>query len=317
MMLINKLRFFWIFLVIVITGSTGAFGQIQMEITADTNRMIVGDQQKLIFTITCDPEISINKLDLDSITAVEGFELSEEQNWVENTTPMSKILTKDITFTAFNPGEYNFPEVTYHYSYKGNNKSGKSKSWKLTVFPLNTSEEDIAPNKDIIVEVYFLDKYKWVIIGLGVLAIIGIAAYFIRKKLNNKHNLEFLNKPKVDPALTAKTALEKLRTGDLWKSDDHKPFQTALSGILRRYLADAHSIRAMNMTSHEIVQRMGRARMPESMIDVANKALNIADLVKFANAQSRNEINYSFIGKVENLVDEAELFQSLKDKSDL
>ena len=104
MMLINKLRFCWIFLVLVITGSTGAFGQIQMEITADTNRMIVGDQQKLIFTITCDPEISINKLDLDSITAVEGFELSEEQNWVENTTPMSKILTKDITFTAFNPG---------------------------------------------------------------------------------------------------------------------------------------------------------------------------------------------------------------------
>ncbi|MBK7605154.1 MAG: hypothetical protein IPI15_16550 [Saprospiraceae bacterium] len=33
---------------------------------------------------------------------MEGFELSEEQNWVENTTPMSKILTKDITFTAFN-----------------------------------------------------------------------------------------------------------------------------------------------------------------------------------------------------------------------
>ena len=36
MMLINKLRFFWIFIVLVITGSTGAFGQIQMEITADT-----------------------------------------------------------------------------------------------------------------------------------------------------------------------------------------------------------------------------------------------------------------------------------------
>ena len=313
MMLINKLRFSWIFLVLVITGSTGAFGQIQMEITADTNRMIVGDQQKLVFTVTCDPEITINKIDLDSVTAVEGFELSEEQPWVENTTPMSKILTKDITFTAFNPGEYDFPEVTYHYSYKGNNKSGKSKSWKLTVFPLNTSEEDIAPNKDIIVEVYFLDKYKWVLIG----AIIGIAAYFIRKKLNKKHDLEFLNKPKVDPALAAKTALEKLRAGDLWKSDDHKAFQTALSEILRRYLADAHSIPAMNMTSHEIVQRMGRGRMPESMIDVANKALNIADLVKFANAQSRNEINFSFIGKVENLVDEAELFLSLKYNPDL
>ncbi|QLH27965.1 MAG: hypothetical protein HWD63_00250 [Candidatus Parvibacillus calidus] len=54
---------------------------------------------------------------------------------------------------------------------------------------------------------------------------------------------------------------------------------------------------------------MKKTGLPYNVIDTTDKALNIADLVKFAKAQSREEINFSFIGKVETLIDEAESFK--------
>ena len=297
--------------IFILVGSFGVQAQIQMEVIADTNRMMVGDQQKLVFVITCDPAVEIVTLDLDSITAVEGFELLDERNWVEKKTPMSKILTKDITFTAFNPGEYNFPEVPYQYSLKGNMKTGTSKSWKLTVLPLNTSEEDIAPNKDIIVEVDFFDKYKWIIFTLAGLGLLALIIFIIKKIISSNRKIEEKPYIKPDPAKVAAEELSALRQSGLWKSEEHKVFQTALSGILRKYLADAHNVPALFSTSHEIVDHLKILKMPEHLIDTTDKALNIADLVKFANAQSRQAINYDFIEKVENLVIEAELFKSM------
>ena len=99
---------------------------------------------------------------------------------------------------------------------------------------------------------------------------------------------------------------------DVYKrqSEDHKAFQTVLSGILRKYLSEGHHIPALQKTSHEIVEIMKKRSMPEYLYDITDKALNIADLVKFANAQSRIEINYSFIEKVENMIAEAELFKA-------
>ncbi len=300
-----------LFGMITILSGLNVKAQIQMDIIPDTNRMMVGDQQKLLFTITCDPTIEVTKLDLDSITDIEGFELMEEQNWVEHKTQMSKILTKSITFTAFNPGEYDFPEVPFQYIFNGKPKSGSSKSWKLTVMPLNTSEEDISPNKDIIVEVDFFDRYKWVIFSLVGLLGIGLLIFIIRKIISHNQKTKYEPKIKPDPAKDAAESLARLRASELWKSDDHKAFQTALSGILRKYLAESHHIPALFKTSHEIIDHMGKQNMPEHMIDTTDKALNIADLVKFANAQSRSAINYDFIEKVENLVIEAELFKSL------
>lgn len=307
----NWIRFV-LFGILAVLGSIQVNAQIQMEVIADTNRMMVGDQQKLVFVITCDPAVEVVTLDLDSVTAVDGFELLEERNWVEKKTPMSKILTKDITFTAFNPGEFNFPEVPYQYILKGKFNTGTSKSWKLTVLPLNTSEEDIAPNKDIIVEVDFFDKYKWVIFSLAGLLLLALIIFIIKKIIANNRKKEEIPYIKPDPAKVAAEELSALRESGLWKSEEHKVFQTALSGILRKYLADAHDVPALFSTSHEIVNYLKKLEMPEHLIDTTDKALNIADLVKFANAQSRQAINYDFIEKVENLVIEAELFKSME-----
>jgi hypothetical protein len=305
----------WVLTFFLMGFVSSMHAQIQMEVTADTNRMMVGDQLKLVFTITCEPSITVNKIVLDSITAVPGFEISEEKDWVERATAMSKILTKEMIFTAFEPGDYAFPEVPYLYSYQGKEKEARSRSWKLTVLPLNTSEEDIAPNKDIVVESFFFERYKTTIfIALGLIAL-SVLLYYLNK--NRKKELPEMKfkMPELPPAEVALKALSSLRESRLWESEDHKVFQTALSGILRQYLSASLKIPALNSTSHEIVTLLKQINMSHNIVDTTDKALNIADLVKFANAQSRNEINYAFIGKVEELVDETESLISNKVQS--
>jgi len=303
----------WAFLIFVSLLTTPLSAQIQMEITADTNRMMVGDQQKLIFTITCDPSITIGKIELDSITSMPGFELSEEKEWAEKATQMSRIMTKEITFMAFEPGEFTFPAVPYQYNYQGKDKIGFSRTWKLTVLPLNTSEPDIAPNKDIIEESFFFEKYKTTIFITAALILLAGLAYYLNKKF--RRSIPEIELAEVtDPDVEALQALKSLRESGLWQNEDHKVFQTALSGILRLYLTRSLNIPALNSTSGEIVRYMKQLNMPDSMTETTDKALNIADLVKFANAQSRNEINFTFIGKVEKLVEEGAMLKSEKSK---
>lgn len=287
-----------------------ASAQIQMEVTADTNSILLGDKIKLTFTITCDPSIAIKSLVLDSITKVPGFELSDEKEWVEKNTQMSKILTKEMMFTAFEPGDYEFPVVPYIYDYQGSEKTGFSKSWHLKVLPMLTKGEDIAPNKDIVVVITFWDRFGIYIIISSViilLALLGFLFYNYLKRKRGKKSQEPIMQ--VSPAQRARDGLDLLRKSELWKAEDHKPFQTGLSLILRTYLQEAFDIPALNSTSHEIVSQLKKAGLPYNVVDTTDKALNIADLVKFANAQSREEINFSFIGKVEALIDEAELFK--------
>lgn len=289
-----------------------ADAQIQMEVTADTNRMMIGDRQKLTFTITCDPSIEITGLALDSITRFEGFELSDEKDWIEKKTSMSRILTKEIMLTVFNPGEYDFPEVPYHYTYQGKEKTGHSRSWRLSVLPLNTQEPDIAPNKDIIEETYFFEKYKVLIISALSLILLTLAGIWYFRKYKKSQPSPGAVQITVPPATEARRALHQLRESGSWRDEDHKPFQTQLSSILRTYLQDEFSIPAYNRTSHEIIKTLQKRNFPYSIVETTDKALNIADLVKFANARSREEINFSFIEKVEKLIGDAELF---KDKT--
>ncbi|MCO6461273.1 MAG: hypothetical protein J5I59_07710 [Saprospiraceae bacterium] len=281
--------------------------QIQMEVTPDTNRILLGDRVKLTFTITCEPTIEIKNLVLDSITTLDGFELSHESEWVEKKTQMSKILTKEMILTVFNPGEYDFPKVPYNYIYQGKQKTGYSGQWHLTVLPLNTSSPEIAPNKDIVVDNSFWNLYgNWVIAGLCCLLAILLILYFIRRRKNIKSGTGGLP-VEINPAKEAIAALDRLESSNLWKSEDPVPFQTELSDVLRTYLQRVTRIPALHLTSYEIVASLRKAGLSNNIIDITDKALNIADLVKFAKAQSREEINYSFIAKVKALIHETEL----------
>lgn len=214
--------------------------------------------------------------------------------------------------TVFNPGEYEFPKVPYTYRYQGNTKIGASDSWHLTVLPYTTPSQDIAPNKDIIEDNSIWNKYgNFILMTIGAITLLLIVFYFYSRFRKHKSTND-VPAVKLNPAEKALTSLAALKVSESWKDEDPKAFQTDLSTILRNYLQEATSVPALHLTSHEIIQSLKKLNPPESILDTTDKALNIADLVKFAKAQSREEINLSFIDKVSDLVLETEVFLNQK-----
>ncbi len=294
-----------LFLSLLLLGGFSAHqasAQIQLLCTPDTNRMLLGDQQKIKLSVTADKSITNIKVHLDSISKVPGFEILREEEWVESQTAGSKILTKSFIFTAFNPGTYTFPKIAYTYEYNGRRDTGYSKPFTLTVFPVQTKSQEIEKNKDILEESRNLSDYLWWIIGsLLILATIILVIYYFKHKKQSSGKI----KSGIPPAQTALQQLAELRASQLWASGEHKKYQYALTEIIRQYLNAQHGVR-YSFTTGRILLQLNKWKWPVEWIQTIDESFRIADLVKFARAESQPEINLSYIGKLEEMIKAAE-----------
>lgn len=273
--------------------------QIQLLVTPDTNKMLIGDQQKLTLSVTADTSIHTVEVDLDSVKSIAGFEILEESEWTDRSMGISHVMTRELKFTAFEPGTLHFPPLRYTYRYKGEMRTGISKPFDVTVLPLSTQTEEIEKIKDIIPEKRnFWDYAWWILGGLALAALIYFLIRHLRKTRTEKPKATAPKRAARDIALEA---LQRLRESGLWSSEDHKAYQYALTAIIRNYLNDQFNI-PLSLTTDGVLRRLRQLRWPRETVQVIDEAFHIADLVKFANAASRAEINHSYIGRLEDIV---------------
>ena len=96
----------------------------------------------------------------------------------------------------------------------------------------------------------------------------------------------------------------RLKNQKLWQNSKHKQYYSALSDILRTYIANAFSIGAMEMTTDEIIEALQDERISQkSKMDLVS-ILRDADLVKFAKATPEAEDNELAFDKAYYFVEE-------------
>lgn len=122
--------------------------------------------------------------------------------------------------------------------------------------------------------------------GIAVLLLLaGLGLFFFRRRKANN-----VGPPPVPPHLAALAALDRLQTG----MTDAGParFYSELSLILRRYIEDAHGLRAPEQTTQEFLESLGRTScFSGSQKDTLSRFLNRCDLIKFARLRpDRTEI---------------------------
>lgn len=86
-------------------------------------------------------------------------------------------------------------------------------------------------------------------------------------------------------------------------SEQQKAFYTRLINILRDYLEDRFNIKAMEMTSAEILQSLKEKRN-ESQINELRNLLETVDLVKFAKYSTDNSDKDNYLHNVINFIEE-------------
>ncbi len=271
------------FFLMVCIGSLHA-QNVEYGVELDTNYMLIGDQQHLIFKVRSAPG---NKIIFPQLkdTVVKGVEiisgpfrdsiLEDDGVW---------LYQEKYLITAFDTGVYVIPPMPIMI--EGNEFNNVLRTDQIG-FAVNTYEVDPQKGNYDIVLPYatpwtfseILPYILWVLLGFAVVLIIWIL--WQRYK---KHKPLFTpQKEEIPPYVLALQSLDSIKDEKLWQPGREKEYYTRLTDTVRLYLNGEFGISAMEQTSMEILKAVQECEKVNDgeCIKIADM-LSIADYVKFA-----------------------------------
>lgn len=249
---------------IIIIGLIGLMGHVHgqaiAKLSADT--IALGDQTTL----------SIQR----ALTYPSTEQLSQNGIVALSQNYDSTQHTLYTTLTSFEPGT--------HYV-----RLSEDDSLMLTVLDVDvdttTAEiRDIAPIEKV--PYTFWEIFRWILLGLGILAL-AFGGWWFWKKWKSGKVSEWLSNEPVDtrtPEERALDNLEALRQKQLWQSGRVKEYHTELTDTVRTFIEEATGIRATDMTSDETIEEMESKKWTVDN-SLLRDIFTTADLVKFAKSE--------------------------------
>ncbi len=146
----------------------------------------------------------------------------------------------------------------------------------------------------------FPDWAWWI---LGVLLLIGLVLYFIRRK--KKRDAAIKQLPPYERALFE---LEQLDKSHLLENRQTKEYYSKLTEAVRRYIEDEVHLRAMESTTSELIHFLefkkdtGELKLSDQTITDLQVILQRADLAKFANSKPDIITAKSDRSKIEHVI---------------
>jgi hypothetical protein len=257
----------------------------------DTNNVQIGDHIQLTIQLQTDEgnAVIIPVLSDTMDSKIEFVSVGVLDTLIDTKTHV-KTYSKTFTLTIFEPGIYTFPEIPFLV--KTPSDTGyfevPTNPVEVTVgAPEVDMEKDIEDIKTVWrIPITFKEvlPYLLIVVGLGVLIVVGLYVY--RKWKNKEPLFTFAPKPVVPAHVEALDHLEELRLKQLWQQNLVKDYYTELTDILRIYMEKGLNIRAIEMTSDELIDAVEESSLENksTLIDFLREVLPTADLVKFAKS---------------------------------
>ena len=214
--------------------------------------------------------------------------------------------SRAITITAFDSGTYTIPPLRFVVD--NDTVETKPLLFYVSSVPVDTTKPikdikgiyDVPPPPPIVEN----ESSHWWIWLLGGILLVGAAftVYFLMRKK------EII--PQAIPAPARRTLahekyleqLAELGRKKPWLHGELKKYHISLTEILRSWVVERYGIHAKEMTTTEIVRALHSLRADSSAIMQLERALRLADLVKFAKAFPDNEENENSIHLAMNFI---------------
>jgi hypothetical protein len=154
---------------------------------------------------------------------------------------------------------------------------------------------------------YLLDFWWLIALVLGI-----IIALFIRRKLKNRKQkeIEIIPPPVpkrdivVIPAdVIALKKLKELKESRKWETESEKQYVSELTEIIREYIENRFDIKALEMTSTEILQSMEGDLLNNLQMEQLSNTLNVADMIKFAKSKVDMSLHEKFVDDAIDMVE--------------
>lgn len=278
-----------LYIVYLFVVSSNAFSQ---EFTAkahmDTNTFLIGDQVSLKLQVTFPSSYTISWPDLrDTITGKIEIIKKYKIDTVINAD--RKTLTQRLVVTSFDSGYHALPPISFKFTKAGDTTQYEVRTQELMLAVSTIAVDTTKSIKDIKapirVPITFKEIAPFVLGAIVFGALIVLIIYYLRRKKKNLPLFSLRSKPKLPPHEQALLDIEALRQRKLWQQGKIKDYYTELTDIVRRYIEERFTIRAIEMTTDEIIcsfeEYIGFDR---TLIAELKQMLELADLVKFAKA---------------------------------
>lgn len=277
----------------------GAMAQaVETRLYVDTARCFIGDQIQVYLEARFDPQKSrvLFPAIPDSIGPIEV--ISKKSDTVlgrEQTT-----FRQQITITCFDSGRWTIP--AQRFDIQPLNGAAPLNQWTdsiqldVRIPDIDTSQpfKPIMPLRDAGLPLKELAMYF--VIGIVALLLIGLAIWYLRKKLRKKNAESTEPEVQRTPFEQAMYALSQLESKALWQNGKEKEYHTILNDLLRSYLEAAFGYDCFEKTNGEILKLLRRDKELRKFSEKLKWVFDTADMVKFARSQpSPQEHEESFM----------------------
>lgn len=189
----------------------------------------------------------------------------------------------------------------------------------VTTFEIDTTKQQIFDIKrPLNTPLVFAEIKEMVLWGIGIAILLGIIIYLIIWYLRRRRG-QIGPRRLIPPHIVAIRALEKLHSRKLWQNGRHKEYYSTMADIVRVYIERRYDIRAMEMTSDQILASV-REVNDERLREKLRELFSLSDLVKFAKMTPGPEDNeqvyfdaYFYVEETKEIPDQPETI----DKTDI
>ena len=258
--------------------------QVTVESRIDAVQMLIGEQVGLTVTATVGEKDVVEFPHFEpQQMMVNGIEVLSELD--SDSAAVAEGMVKHCrryTITSFDGNLYYLPPLTV----KVNGKPMKTSKLALKVIEMEvdtTNAEKFFPPKDVQDNPFLWSDWAlplWLSLLMLLSAI--IASYlFWRLKTGKPVIVKLKVVKRLLPHQKAMQAIETIKEDHLTSSENSKEYYTRLTETLRKYIYERYGFNAMEMTSHEIIERLTAAQDAQG-VDELRELFTTADLVKFA-----------------------------------
>lgn len=267
----------------------------QVSSSLDTTSILVGGQTGLHLNVKCDADAKVIWPEIgDTLRAeIEVVRRSGIDTLI--TEQGLKEYRQELIITSFDSGYYAVPPFRFRIDIDGLDQELETMAHLLEVHTVTV--DTTAAFRDIMpvatVPVTFREVFPWVLAGLTfIAAMVFLWIYLKRRKLRKTTGLPIVRrKPDIPAHKAALDALDTLRAQKLWQQGKLKAYYSAITDILRVYLEGQFNIKAVEMTTTDILDQIKFHPLLKTYFYQTEALFSSSDMVKFAKSKPQPEDN--------------------------
>lgn len=257
---------------------------VTVQAFVDRDTATIGDLITYQLTITHPPEVLVKPPQLEA--QLGQFEIRDRHLLPDEKMEDGRLRTQiRYLISSFTTGNLTIPPVEITYT-NPEGQSGTLSTPDLSIAVVSLNPDVAGDIRDIKPPVSLpgiWTGFYWLVGGLILLAGGIIFWVFLRKKSAQRslEAVEYRGPPRPAHEI-ALEELDRVASLNLIQKGLIKQFYTAISEVIKRYIARRYQIQTMELTTAELLAAMKRASVPPEHIQAYQPFFQEGDLVKFA-----------------------------------